>query len=40
MTKKTAIILSIILFVLLAVLLVCEIKNPAGGTAFLNSLFK
>ena len=40
MTKKTAIILSIIMFAVLIGLLVCEIKNPAGGAAFLNSLFK
>lgn len=39
MSKKASIIISIVLFVVLAVLMVCEVKNPAGGQAFIRSIF-
>ena len=39
MSKKTTIIASIVLFVILAALMVCEIKNPTGGQAILKNLF-
>lgn len=34
MSKKVSIIISVILFVILAVLLVCEKMNPGAGSAF------
>lgn len=40
MTKKLAIIISAVLFVILVVLLACEVMNPAGGAALLGGLFK
>ena len=39
MSKKTSIIISIVLFVVLAALMVCEVKNPAGGQALIRSIF-
>ena len=33
MSKKVSIIISVILFVILAVLLVCEKMNPGAGSA-------
>lgn len=39
MSKKHTIIASIVLFVLLAVLMVCEVKNPTGGQMMLKSIF-
>lgn len=38
-SKKAALILSVVLFAALAALFVLEIKNPAGGAALLSSLF-
>ena len=38
MSKKNVIIISAILFIILAALLICEIKNPNGGAALLDSL--
>mgnify|MGYP007087916888 CR=1 FL=1 len=34
MSKKVSIIISVILFVILAVLLVCEKMNPGAGKCF------
>lgn len=39
MSKKTTIITSVVLFVLLVVLMACEVMNPTGGQAFLKSIF-
>lgn len=39
MTKKTALIISGILFVVLVGLLALEVLHPTGGAAFLGSLF-
>ena len=39
MSKKTTIICSCILFVLLTALLACEVMNPTGGQAFLSKIF-
>lgn len=40
MPKKTSIIVSILLFIVLVVLIVCERKWPEAGTALLQSLFQ
>ena len=39
MSRKTAIIISCILFVLLVAVMACEVMNPAGGQVFLKSDF-
>lgn len=39
MSKKTAVIVSGVLFVLLVALMACEVMNPTGGQAFLGKLF-
>ena len=39
MSKKTALVLSCILFVLLIALMICEVMNPAGGPALLRKIF-
>ena len=38
MSKKTTIIASIVLFVILAALMVCEVNHPAGGAAMLAAM--
>lgn len=38
MSKKNTIIISAVLFLILAALLICEIKNPNGGAALLANL--
>lgn len=38
MSKKTAIMLSIICFVLLAILIVCEKMYPTAGAEFLREI--
>lgn len=40
MSKKVSIIISVILFVILAVLLVCEKTNPGAGSALLQGIFQ
>ena len=39
MSRKTAIIISCILCVLLVAVMACEVMNPAGGQVFLNQIF-
>ncbi len=39
MSKKLAIIISAILFVLLVVLIICEKSWPTGGSDLISSLF-
>lgn len=39
MSKKTTIICSCILFVLLVAMMACEVMNPTGGQAFLSKIF-
>ena len=39
MSKKVSIIISVILFVILAVLLVCENMNQGAGSALLQGIF-
>ena len=39
MSKKTAVIFSCILFVLLVAIMACEVMNPTGGQAFLSKIF-
>lgn len=39
MSKKTTIICSCILFVLLVALMACQVMNPTGGQAFLSKIF-
>lgn len=39
MSKKVSIVLSVILFIILAALLVCEKTNPGAGSALLQGLF-
>ena len=39
MSKKVSIIISVILFVILAVLLVCEKMNQAAGSDLLQGIF-
>ena len=39
MSKKTAVVLSCVIFVLLIVLMICEVVNPAGGPALLRKIF-
>ena len=39
MSKKTTIICSCILLVLLVALMACEVMNPTGGQAFLSKIF-
>ena len=39
MSKKVSIIISVILFVILAVLLVREKMNPGAGSALLQGIF-
>lgn len=39
MSKKTTVICSCILFVLLVALMACEVMNPTGGQAFLGKIF-
>lgn len=39
MSRKTAIIISCILFVLLVAAMACEVMNPAGGQVFLSQIF-
>lgn len=39
MSRKTAIIISCILFVLLVAVMTCEVMNPAGGQVFLKQIF-
>lgn len=39
MTKKQAIIISILLFLILAILMALEVTHPTGGAAFLKALF-
>lgn len=39
MSKKVSIIISVILFVILAVLIVCEKMNPGAGSALLQGIF-
>ncbi len=38
MSKKTAIVISVILFLALAALMACEMSHPTGGAAMLNSM--
>ena len=38
MSKKTTNIISVILFLALAALMVCEVNHPAGGAAMLASM--
>lgn len=39
MSKKVSIIISVLLFIVLVVLLVCEKMNPGAGSALLLGLF-
>ena len=39
MSKKTAVVLSCVIFMLLIVLMICEVMNPAGGPTFLRKIF-
>ena len=39
MSKKVSIIISVLLFIVLVVLLVCEKTNPGAGSALLLGLF-
>lgn len=36
MSKKVSIIVSVVLFVVLAALMYCEVTHPAGGAAMLG----
>ena len=38
MSKKSAIIISVILFVLLAALMACEVTHPAGGAEMIRTI--
>lgn len=38
MSKKIAIVISVILFLALAALMACEMSHPAGGAAMLNAM--
>lgn len=39
MSKKVSIIISVVLFIVLVVLLVCEKMNPGAGSALIQSIF-
>ena len=39
MSKKISIVISVILFIILMVLIVCEKMNPEAGTALIHSIF-
>ena len=39
MSKKISIVISVILFIILMVLNVCEKKNPEAGTELIHSIF-
>lgn len=39
MSKKVSIVISVLLFIVLVVLLVCEKTNPGAGSALLQGLF-
>ena len=38
MSKKIAIVISVILFLALAALMACEMSHPAGGAAMLTAM--
>ena len=38
MSKKVSIIISVVLFVVLAALMYCEVTHPTGGAAMIRSL--
>ena len=39
MSKKISIVISVISFIILMVLIVCEKMNPEAGTALIHSIF-
>lgn len=40
MSKKLSIIVSVILVIVLAALMACEVTHPAGGAAMIRSILK
>ena len=38
MSKKSGVIISVILFVLLAALMACEVTHPAGGAEMIRTI--
>lgn len=40
MSKKISIIISVVLFILLVVLVICEKQNPEAGSALIQSILK